>query len=165
MPTSTAVSSQSCRMSHEDAIVSHRCWRCRPMRNTWAFCGPMAMIKEMLRTTQQLGDFVLAHTYVREDHVFHEELPHWVPISALAEIQVALEKAVSEIAGSNGVELKRLMRIVTVASTDNRNQELLPDNTPQLRFSQSRAMALDMESATIAVNGFRFRVLTAPCCL
>jgi len=48
-----------------------------------------------------------------------------------------------------------------VASTDNRNWELLPNDRqggPQLRFSQSRAIALDMESATIAANGFRFRV-------
>jgi nucleoside phosphorylase len=50
------------------------------------------------------------------------------------------------------------MRTGTVASTDNRNWELLPDNQPQRRFSQSRAVALDMESATIAANGFRFRV-------
>ncbi len=50
------------------------------------------------------------------------------------------------------------MRTGTVASTDNRNWELLPDNLPQRRFSQSRAVALDMESATIAANGFRFRV-------
>ena len=50
----------------------------------------------------------------------------------------------------------------TVASTDNRNWELLPSrntaSTPERRFSQSRAVALDMESATIAANGFRFRV-------
>jgi AMP nucleosidase len=111
-----------------------------------------------LRTTQQLGDYVLAHAYVREDHVLDEELPLWVPIPALAEIQVALERAVSEVTGSQGSELKRLMRTGTVASTDNRNWELLPDNTPQRRFSQSRAVALDMESATIAANGFRFRV-------
>jgi AMP nucleosidase len=111
-----------------------------------------------LRTSQQLGDYVLAHAYVREDHVLDEELPLWVPIPALAEIQVALEKAVSEITGCHGTELKRLMRTGTVASTDNRNWELLPDNTPQRRFSQSRAVALDMESATIAANGFRFRV-------
>jgi len=39
-----------------------------------------------LRTTQQLGDYVLAHAYVREDHVLDEELPLWVPIAALAEI-------------------------------------------------------------------------------
>ena len=50
------------------------------------------------------------------------------------------------------------MRTGTVASTDNRNWELLPGNQPQRRFSQSRAIALDMESATIAANGFRFRV-------
>ncbi len=111
-----------------------------------------------LRTTQQLGDYVLAHGYVREDHVLDEELPLWVPIPALAEIQQALESAVSEVTQIKGSELKRVMRTGTVASTDNRNWELLPDNAPQQRFSQSRAVALDMESATIAANGFRFRV-------
>ncbi|OIN90872.1 MAG: AMP nucleosidase [Comamonadaceae bacterium CG1_02_60_18] len=111
-----------------------------------------------LRTTQNLGDYVLAHGYVREDHVLDEELPLWVPIPALAEIQVALESAVSEVTQLKGAALKNIMRTGTVASTDNRNWELLPDNGPQRRFSQSRAVALDMESATIAANGFRFRV-------
>jgi AMP nucleosidase len=111
-----------------------------------------------LRNTQQLGDYVLAHGYVREDHVLDEELPLWVPIPALAEIQVALEQAVKDVTQCEGAELKRILRTGTVASTDNRNWELLPDNTPQRRFSQSRAVALDMESATIAANGFRFRV-------
>ena len=111
-----------------------------------------------LRNSQQLGDYVLAHGYVREDHVLDEELPLWVPIPALAEIQVALEAAVSEVTQLKGPELKRIMRTGTVASTDNRNWELLPGNQPQRRFSQSRAIALDMESATIAANGFRFRV-------
>jgi len=111
-----------------------------------------------LRNSQQLGDYVLAHGYVREDHVLDEELPLWVPIPALAEIQVALEAAVRDVTQMSGAELKRIMRTGTVASTDNRNWELLPDNGPQRRFSQSRAVALDMESATIAANGFRFRV-------
>ncbi len=111
-----------------------------------------------LRNTQQLGDYVLAHAYVREDHVLDEELPLWVPIPALAEVQVALEDAVKDITQMGGADLKRIMRTGTVASTDNRNWELLPDNGPQRRFSQSRAVALDMESATIAANGFRFRV-------
>ncbi|MDO8768380.1 MAG: AMP nucleosidase [Burkholderiaceae bacterium] len=111
-----------------------------------------------LRNTQQLGDYVLAHGYVREDHVLDEELPLWVPIPALAEIQVALEQAVADVTQMKGAELKHIMRTGTVASTDNRNWELLPNNQPQLRFSQSRAVALDMESATIAANGFRFRV-------
>ena len=115
-----------------------------------------------LRTTQQLGDYVLAHGYVREDHVLDEDLPLWVPIPALAEVQVALEAAVAEVTQLKGAELKHIMRTGTVATTDNRNWELLPFNnsvsTPERRFSQSRAIALDMESATIAANGFRFRV-------
>ncbi len=111
-----------------------------------------------LRNTQRLGDYVLAHGYVREDHVLDEELPLWVPIPALAEIQVALEQAVADVTQVKGAALKSIMRTGTVASTDNRNWELLPDNQPQRRFSQSRAVALDMESATIAANGFRFRV-------
>ncbi|MGE0330563.1 MAG: AMP nucleosidase [Ramlibacter sp.] len=111
-----------------------------------------------LRNSQQLGDYVLAHAYVREDHVLDEELPLWVPIPALAEIQLALEQAVEDVTQVRGADLKRIMRTGTVASTDNRNWELLPGNQPQRRFSQSRAVALDMESATIAANGFRFRV-------
>ena len=111
-----------------------------------------------LRPSQQLGDYVLAHAYVREDHVLDEELPLWVPIPALAEIQLALERAVEQVTKVSGPELKKFMRTGTVASTDNRNWELLPGNQPQRRFSQSRAVALDMESATIAANGFRFRV-------
>jgi AMP nucleosidase len=111
-----------------------------------------------LRNTQQLGDYVLAHGYVREDHVLDEDLPLWVPIPPLAEVQLALEAAVADITQLKGYELKRIMRTGTVASTDNRNWELLPHRTPERRFSQSRAIALDMESATIAANGFRFRV-------
>jgi AMP nucleosidase len=115
-----------------------------------------------LRTTQQLGDYVLAHGYVREDHVLDEELPLWVPIPPLAEIQQALEAAVADVTQLSGYDLKRVMRTGTVATTDNRNWELLPSHnvptTPERRFSQSRAIALDMESATIAANGFRFRV-------
>jgi AMP nucleosidase len=111
-----------------------------------------------LRNAQQLGDYVLAHGYVREDHVLDEELPLWVPIPALAEIQVALEAAVADVTQLSGYELKRILRTGTVASTDNRNWELLPHAGPVRRFSQSRAVALDMESATIAANGFRFRV-------
>lgn len=111
-----------------------------------------------LRNTQQLGDYVLAHGYVREDHVLDEDLPLWVPIPPLAEVQVAIESAVAEITRLTGHDLKRVMRTGTVASTDNRNWELLPQRTPERRFSQSRAIALDMESATIAANGFRFRV-------
>lgn len=111
-----------------------------------------------LRNSQQLGDYVLAHGYVREDHVLDTDLPTWVPIPPLAEIQVALEQSVAEVTGLSDWELKRVMRTGTVATIDNRNWELRDHREPVQRFSQSRAIALDMESATIAANGFRFRV-------
>ncbi len=111
-----------------------------------------------LRNSQSLGDFVLAHAYLREDHVLDDDLPIWVPIPALAEIQIALEDAVEQVTQLEGYELKRIMRTGTVATIDNRNWELRDQSGPVQRLSQSRAIALDMESATIAANGFRFRV-------
>jgi len=111
-----------------------------------------------LRNSQSLGDFVLAHAYLREDKVLDDDLPVWVPIPALAEMQIALETAVAEVTELEGYDLKRIMRTGTVASVDNRNWELRDQDGPVQRLSQSRAVALDMESATIAANGFRFRV-------
>ena len=111
-----------------------------------------------LRNSQSLGDYVLAHAYMREDHVLDDDLPVWVPIPPLAEVQVALENAVAEVTGLAGYELKKIMRTGTVATIDNRNWELVDQRGPVARLSQARAIALDMESATIAANGFRFRV-------
>ncbi len=111
-----------------------------------------------LRNSQQLGDYVLAHAYVREDSVLDDDLPLSVPVPPLAEVQLALEKAVAEVTGLSGYELKKIMRTGTVATIDNRNWELRDQRGPVKRLSQSRSVALDMESATIAANGFRFRV-------
>ena len=111
-----------------------------------------------LRNTQRLGDYVLAHGYVRDDHVLDDDLPLWVPLPALAEVQQALEGAVERITGLSGYALKEVMRTGTVATVDDRNWELRHYLEPMRRFSQSRAIAVDMESATIAANGFRFRV-------
>ena len=122
--------------------------------HAWVMVGHCAG----LRNTQQLGDFVLAHAYLREDHVLDDDLPVWVPIPALAEIQIALEKSVAQVTQLEGYELKRIMRTGTVATIDNRNWELRDQSGPVQRLSQSRSVALDMESATIAANGYRFRV-------
>ena len=122
--------------------------------HAWVMVGHCAG----LRNSQSLGDFVLAHAYLREDHVLDDDLPIWVPIPPLAEVQVALQEAVAEVTELEGYELKSIMRTGTVATIDNRNWELRDQSGPVQRLSQSRAIALDMESATIAANGFRFRV-------
>lgn len=110
-----------------------------------------------LRRSQRLGDYVLAHAYVREDYVLNDDLPSWVPVPPIAEIQVALQQAVTNITGELGPNLKRRMRTGTVVTTDNRNWELRSREMMQ-RFRQSRAIALDMEAGTVAANGFRMRV-------
>jgi len=110
-----------------------------------------------LRPTQRIGDYVLAHAYLRDDHIMDEVLPTEIPIPAIAEVQQALALAAEQVSGTSGADLKRRMRTGTVVTTDDRNWELRYSDSA-LRFSQSRAVGIDMESATIAAQGYRFRV-------
>ena len=110
-----------------------------------------------LRRSQRLGDYVLAHAYTRFDHVLDQDLPTWVPVPPIAEVQQALSGAVSSVTGLNGAELKDRLRTGTVVTTDDRDWELRYDDLA-FKFNQTRAIAVDMESATIAANGYRLRV-------
>ena len=110
-----------------------------------------------LRPTQQIGDYVLAHAYLRDDHVLDPVLPPEIPIPAIAEVQVALQTAAEHVSGIGGTDLKRRMRTGTVVTTDDRNWELRFSHSAR-RLSLSRAVGIDMESATIAAQGYRFRV-------
>lgn len=110
-----------------------------------------------LRGSQTIGDYVLAHAYLRDDHVLDDVLPPEIPIPPIAEIQVAMNRAAENVTGESGELLKRRLRTGTVVTTDDRNWELRFSSS-SLRFNQSRAVAIDMESATIAAQGYRFRV-------
>ena len=110
-----------------------------------------------LRGSQTIGDYVLAHAYLRDDHVLDDVLPPAIPIPPIAEVQVALGKAAEQVTGETGEVLKKRLRTGTVVTTDDRNWELRY-SVSALRFNQSRAVAIDMESATIAAQGYRFRV-------
>jgi AMP nucleosidase len=110
-----------------------------------------------LRGSQTIGDYVLAHAYLRDDNVLDAVLPVEIPIPPIAEVQVALNRAAEIVTGESGELLKRRLRTGTVVTTDDRNWELRY-STSARRFNQSRAVAIDMESATIAAQGYRFRV-------
>jgi AMP nucleosidase len=110
-----------------------------------------------LRDSQRIGDYVLAHAYLRDDHILDDVLPPEIPIPPIAEVQQALAEAAEKVSGTSGANLKRRMRTGTVVTTDDRNWELRY-SASALRFSQSRAIGIDMESATIAGQGYRFRV-------
>jgi AMP nucleosidase len=110
-----------------------------------------------LRGSQTIGDYVLAHAYLRDDHVLDAVMPPEIPIPPIGEVQVALNSAAEQVTGESGEMLKRRLRTGTVVTTDDRNWELRY-SLSALRFNQSRAVAIDMESATIAAQGYRFRV-------
>jgi AMP nucleosidase len=110
-----------------------------------------------LRETQRIGDYVLAHAYLRDDHVLDHVLPPEIPLPAIAEVQQALAQAAEAVSGTGGADLKKRMRTGTIVTTDDRNWELRYAHSAR-RFSQSRAIGIDMESATISAQGFRFRV-------
>jgi AMP nucleosidase len=110
-----------------------------------------------LRSTQAIGDYVLAHAYLRDDKVLDDVLPPEVPLPAIAEVQQALQEAARAVTGEPGDALKRRLRTGTVVTTADRDWELRV-KASALRFNQSRAVAIDMESGTVAAQGYRFRV-------
>jgi AMP nucleosidase len=109
-----------------------------------------------LRHTQRIGDYVLAHAYLRRDKILDDRVPLEVPIPAIAEVQIALQQAATAVSGDKE-DLRRRLRTGTVVSYADRNWELNYNQERQL-LSQSRAIAVDMESACIATQGFRMRV-------
>ncbi len=110
-----------------------------------------------LRDTQSIGDYVLAHAYLRQDRILDNLVPPDVPIPALAEVQVALQEAAASVTGLGLDALKQRLRTGTVVTNDDRNWELR-FTQERKRINLSRAVAVDMESGTIATQGFRLRV-------
>ena len=105
-----------------------------------------------LRNHQGIGDLVLATAYMRDDHVLDDMLPLSVPVVSNHTLNSLLlgELTARGLRGRMGI----------VYTTANRNWELnLSMVEDQLRAS--RALAVDMESATVAANGFRYRIPTA----
>jgi AMP nucleosidase len=110
-----------------------------------------------LRQEQRIGDYVLAHGYLRRDQILDHALPPEIPLPALAEVQMALQKATAHVTGDTGIDLKARLRTGTIVTYDDRNWELR-FGAESKRINQSRAVGVDMESGTIAAQGYRFRV-------
>jgi AMP nucleosidase len=105
-----------------------------------------------LRNHQEVGDLVLATSYLRDDRVLDDVLPLNVPVVSNHTLNSLL---LAELT-SRGLR----SRMGIVYTTGNRNWELQLASVGE-RLRLSRAVAVDMESATVAANGFRYRVPTA----
>ena len=70
-----------------------------------------------LRASQRIGDFVLAHAYLRDDHVLDDLLPPEIPIPPIAEVQLAMAKAAEIVSGDQDGgtgELRAVKQVVRV---------------------------------------------------
>lgn len=110
-----------------------------------------------LRSSQRIGDYVLAHAYLRKDNVLDDILPVSVPIPPIAEVQISIYDAAKEVTKETSENLKRRLRTGTVVSFADRNWELYWSQERQL-INMSRAIGVDMESCMVAAQGFRHRV-------
>ncbi|GAA4444841.1 AMP nucleosidase [Novipirellula rosea] len=102
-----------------------------------------------VRNHQDIGDFVLATGYMRADYLLDELLPPSVPIIP----SFLLNRALAQVLDQRGLRY----RIGAVYTTADRNWELMLRRTKE-HLRVSRSIAVDMESATVAANGFRYRI-------
>jgi len=105
-----------------------------------------------LRNHQEVGDYVLATAYLRDDRILDAALPTTIPVIP----NHLLNRYLLDALDARGARY----RVGTVLTTANRNWEL-EINAMWHTLEQSRAVAVDMESATIATNGFRYRIPNA----
>lgn len=116
----------------------------------WIMIGHCAGMDGRMR----MGDLILGNAYQREDNLLDGHVGSRNPIPAIPEVQRMLELSVDEIYGKD----KTLMRTGTVLSTDDRNWEWRTSRQLWEWLRASTAVAVDMESCTIAANGYRYRV-------
>lgn len=105
-----------------------------------------------LRNHQDIGDFVLATGFMREDGVLDNVLPLNIPITPNYLINVYLKEVLDKY--------DRNHRMGTIFTTSNRNWEFIKRRTVE-QIHMSRSIAVDMESATVATNGYRYRIPNA----
>ncbi|MGM0746264.1 MAG: AMP nucleosidase, partial [Bacteroidota bacterium] len=102
-----------------------------------------------LRNHQEIGDFVLATGFMREDKVLDDILPLNIPITPNHLLNVYMKEVMDKY--------EREYRLGTVYTTANRNWEFIKKRAVE-QIHISRSLAVDMESATVATNGYRYRV-------
>jgi len=102
-----------------------------------------------LRNHQEIGDFVLATGFMRADGILDNILPLNIPITPNHLLNIYMMEVLENY--------ERNFRVGTVYTTANRNWEFIKKQTVE-EIHVSRSVAIDMESATVATNGYRYRV-------
>ena len=120
----------------------------------WMMVGHCAGLDGRMR----IGDMILANGYDRADGILDNYVPLEKPIPPIAEVQIAVIEALRSVSGVGADELKKRLRTGTVLTTADRNWEWRSEAELYRQLQKSTAIGIEMESATIAANGYRFRV-------
>lgn len=120
----------------------------------WMMVGHCAGLDGRMR----IGDMILANGYDRADGILDDIVPLEKPIPPIAEVQMAVTDALRRVSGLDRDSLKKRLRTGTVLSTSDRNWEWRAQSDIYRDLQKSTAIGVEMESATIAANGYRFRV-------
>jgi len=120
----------------------------------WMMVGHCAGLDGRMR----IGDMILANGYDRADGVLDAVVPLEKPIPPIAEVQVAVAAALRRVSGLDREALRKRLRTGTVLSTADRNWEWRAQSDIYRDLQKSTAIGVEMESATIAANGYRYRV-------
>ncbi|MBN2087374.1 AMP nucleosidase [Candidatus Peregrinibacteria bacterium] len=105
-----------------------------------------------LIASQQIGDFILADRFIRDDHVLSALLSNDTPVGSTLILNNFL---------LNEIQKKKIpFHIGTVFTTNNRDWEYKISYYRE-KFEQSRSCAIDMESSVICAQGFRYKIPNA----
>lgn len=102
-----------------------------------------------LKNHQNIGDFVLADRFIRDDHVLDAVLAKEIPVGSTLIINTLLLKEIQN--------RKMPFRVGTIFTTNNRDWEYKVSHYRE-RFFASRAHGIDMESSVICGQGFRYKI-------
>jgi len=105
-----------------------------------------------LKGRQKIGDFLLADKFIRDDHVMDSVLNKTIPITPTLIINTLLLKELEK--------KKAIFRIGTVFTTNNRDWEY-KISYYEKKFNEGRCYGIDMESAVIAAQGYRYKIPNA----
>lgn len=107
---------------------------------------------------QNIGTYILPEGYFRRDRVYDDILPLDQQILPMAEVNIALKKAISSVFNVTDDHLREILQTGTVASTNLRMWEVDPESTVRQEIRKSRSLAVDMESAVVAAACTRWAI-------
>jgi len=107
---------------------------------------------------QSIGTYILPEGYFRRDRVYDDILPLDQQILPMAEVNIALKKAISAVFNVGDDHLREILQTGTVASTNLRMWEVDPESSVREEIRKSRSLAVDMESAVVAAACTRWAI-------